>query len=62
MTEKIPTFVAIIQNARAKKKNLQSPGLEIKIAACAKNRYQTRLALTSVLGPFAAHSLKFILQ
>ena len=40
--QKIPTeFVAISQNARRVKQNLQVPGLAIKIAACAKNRYQT---------------------
>ena len=33
-------FVASSQNARAKQ-NLQGLGFEIKIAACAKNRYQT---------------------
>ena len=37
--EEISKCVAIIQNALAKQ-NLQGPGLEMKIAACAKNRYQ----------------------
>ena len=35
----MPKFVAIIQDLLAKQ-NLQGPGLETKIAACAKNRYQ----------------------
>ena len=35
----MPKFVAIIHNLLAKQ-NLEGPGIETKIAACAKNRYQ----------------------
>ena len=57
--EGIPKFVAIIQNARAKQ-NLRGLGLETKIA-CARNIFQTRLAITNILGPFGVHLLKFTL-